>query len=86
MSIGLIALLDDVAALAKVAAASLDDVAAQAAKAGAKAAGVVIDDTAVTPRYVTGLLPPRASCRSSAGSRSARSGTSSSSCCPRRSP
>ena len=43
MSIGLIALLDDVVALAKVAAASLDDVAGQAAKAGAKAAGVVID-------------------------------------------
>ena len=50
MSIGLIGLLDDVAAIAKMAAASLDDVAAQAAKAGAKAAGVVIDDTAVTPR------------------------------------
>lgn len=55
MSLGLIALLDDVAALAKVAAASLDDVAGQAAKAGAKAAGVVIDDAAVTPRYVTGF-------------------------------
>ncbi|WP_262296669.1 DUF808 domain-containing protein [Microvirga sesbaniae] len=59
MSIGLIALLDDVAALAKVAAASLDDVAAQAAKAGAKAAGVVIDDAAVTPRYVTGFSAAR---------------------------
>jgi predicted DNA repair protein MutK len=59
MSIGLIALLDDVAALAKVAAASLDDVAGQAAQAGAKAAGVVIDDTAVTPRYVTGFAPSR---------------------------
>ncbi|HEX6001315.1 MAG TPA: DUF808 domain-containing protein [Hyphomicrobiaceae bacterium] len=59
MSIGLIALLDDVAALAKAAAASLDDVATQAANAGAKAAGVVIDDTAVTPRYVTGLSPRR---------------------------
>ena len=55
MSIGLIALLDDVAALAKVAAASLDDVAAQAAGPGAKAAGVVIDDAAVTPRYVVGF-------------------------------
>ena len=53
MSIGLIALLDDVASLAKAAAASLDDIAGQAAKAGAKAAGVVIDDTAVTPRYLT---------------------------------
>ena len=52
MATGLIALLDDVASLAKVAAASLDDVGAQAAKAGAKAAGVVIDDAAVTPRYV----------------------------------
>ena len=49
---GLLALLDDVAAIAKVAAASVDDIAA-AAKAGAKAAGVVIDDTAVTPTYVT---------------------------------
>jgi predicted DNA repair protein MutK len=59
MSIGLIALLDDVAALAKVAAASLDDVATQAVKAGAKAAGVVIDDAAVTPRYVTGFSAAR---------------------------
>ena len=70
------ALFDDVAALAKVAAASIDDVAGQAAKAGAKAAGVVIDDAAVTPRYVTGFAR-RANCRSSAGSRSARSRTSS---------
>jgi predicted DNA repair protein MutK len=59
MSIGLIALLDDVAAIAKVAAASLDDVVAQAAKAGAKAAGVVIDDAAVTPRYVVGFAASR---------------------------
>jgi predicted DNA repair protein MutK len=59
MSIGLIGLLDDVAAIAKVAAASLDDVASQAAKAGAKAAGVVIDDTAVTPGYVIGFAPKR---------------------------
>jgi len=59
MSIGLIALLDDVAAIAKVAAASLDDVAAQAAKAGVKAAGVVIDDAAVTPRYVVGFAASR---------------------------
>lgn len=59
MSIGLVALLDDVAAIAKVAAASLDDVAGQAAKAGAKAAGVVIDDAAVTPRYVTGFSADR---------------------------
>src|SRR6478735_9721150 len=57
MATGLIALLDDVAAIAKLAAASLDDVAAQTAKAGAKAAGVVIDDAAVTPRYVVGLTP-----------------------------
>src|SRR4051794_26961258 len=59
MSIGLIALLDDIAGIAKVAAASLDDVAAQAAKAGAKAAGVVIDDAAVTPRYVVGFAASR---------------------------
>jgi len=59
VSIGLLALLDDVAALAKVAAASLDDVASQAAKAGVKAAGVVIDDTAVTPRYVVGFSSKR---------------------------
>ncbi|MFC7054234.1 DUF808 domain-containing protein [Hansschlegelia quercus] len=59
MAVGLIALLDDVAAIAKVAAASLDDVAGQAAKAGAKAAGVVIDDAAVTPRYVVGFAAER---------------------------
>jgi predicted DNA repair protein MutK len=59
LSIGLIALLDEVAAIAKVAAASLDDVVAQATKAGVKAAGVVIDDTAVTPRYVTGFAASR---------------------------
>jgi predicted DNA repair protein MutK len=59
VSIGLIAILDDIAALAKVAAASLDDVAGQAAKAGAKAAGVVIDDAAVTPRYVVGFCAAR---------------------------
>src|SRR5437762_2861567 len=59
MPSGLIALVDDVATIAKLAAASLDDVAGAAAKASGKAAGVVIDDTAVTPRYVTGLLPER---------------------------
>lgn len=56
---GLLALLDDVAALAKLAAAQLDDVAAQATKAGVKAAGVVIDDSAVTPKYVHGLPAAR---------------------------
>lgn len=56
---GLIALLDDVAAIAKVAAASVDDVIGQAAKAGAKAAGAVIDDAAVTPKYVTGFSADR---------------------------
>jgi len=56
---GLVALLDDVAAIAKVAAATVDDVAGAAGKAGTKAAGVVIDDTAVTPRYVVGLSPAR---------------------------
>jgi len=59
LSVGLIALLDDIAAIAKVAAASIDDVAAQAAKAGVKAAGVVIDDAAVTPRYVIGFTAQR---------------------------
>lgn len=59
MSIGLLGLLDDVTALAKVAAASIDDVAGQAAKAGLKAAGAVIDDTAVTPNYVTGFSADR---------------------------
>lgn len=59
MSAGLAALLDDVAALAKAAAASIDDVSAAAAKASSKAIGVVVDDTAVTPRYVRGLLAKR---------------------------
>ncbi len=59
MPSGLIALLDDVAMIAKLASASLDDVVGATAKAGAKAAGVVIDDTAVTPRYVQGLSPDR---------------------------
>ena len=59
MSVGLIALLDDLAAIAKVAAAQLDDVAGQAAKAGVKAAGVVIDDAAVTPGYVIGFAAKR---------------------------
>jgi predicted DNA repair protein MutK len=56
---GLVALLDDVAALARIAAASVDDIAAGAAKAGVKAAGVVIDDAAVTPQYVSGAEPSR---------------------------
>src|SRR5689334_21377741 len=59
MSVGLMALFDDIATLAKAAAASIDDVAGQAAKAGTKAAGVVIDDTAVTPRYLTDFSPSR---------------------------
>jgi uncharacterized protein len=63
LSSGLLALLDDVAAIAKIAAASLDDAAAQAAKAGSKAmtkaAGIVIDDAAVTPRYVVGFAADR---------------------------
>ncbi|SLN29328.1 Inner membrane protein YedI [Roseivivax jejudonensis] len=56
---GLLALLDDVTAIAKVAATSVDDVAAQALKAGSKAAGAVVDDAAVTPKYVTGFPPAR---------------------------
>ena len=59
MPSGLIALLDDVATLTKLAAATVDDVGLAAGKAGTKAAGVVIDDTAVTPRYVVGLAPER---------------------------
>jgi predicted DNA repair protein MutK len=59
MSGGLAALLDDIAAIAKLAAASLDDVGAAAGRASAKAAGVVVDDTAVTPRYVQGFSPDR---------------------------
>lgn len=59
MPSGLIALLDDVAGIAKLAATSLDDVAGAAGRAGSKAAGVVIDDTAVTPNYVMGLSPDR---------------------------
>jgi len=59
MPSGLFALLDDVAGIAKLAAASLDDVGAAAGKAGSKAVGVVVDDTAVTPRYVVGLEPRR---------------------------
>ncbi|MDT1062924.1 DUF808 domain-containing protein [Paracoccus sp. CPCC 101403] len=56
---GLLALLDDVAGIAKIAASSVDDVAGQAAKAGAKAAGAVIDDAAVTPKYVHGFSASR---------------------------
>jgi uncharacterized protein len=59
MSAGLAALLDDVAALARLAAASLDDVAAGAGRASMKAAGVIVDDAAVTPRYVQGFRPER---------------------------
>ena len=59
MSSGLLALLDDIAAIVKVTAATIDDVALQAAKASSKAAGVVIDDAAVTPKYVVGLSPSR---------------------------
>ncbi len=59
MASGLAALLDDIAGIAKIAAASLDDVSAAAGKAGVKAAGVVIDDTAVTPGYAVGFTPDR---------------------------
>ena len=59
MAVGLAALLDDVAALAKLAAASVDDIGAAAGKATVKAAGVVVDDAAVTPAYVQGLAAER---------------------------
>ncbi len=59
MSAGLFGLLDDVAALARLAAASVDDIGAATGRATAKAAGVVIDDTAVTPQYVHGITADR---------------------------
>jgi len=59
MASGFFALLDDIAALAKLAAASIDDIGAAAGKATAKAAGVVVDDTAVTPQYVHGIAAHR---------------------------
>jgi predicted DNA repair protein MutK len=59
MPTGLVALLDDIAVIAKAAAATIDDVGIAAAKAGSKAAGVVIDDAAVTPSYVTDFTPDR---------------------------
>src|SRR5918996_696498 len=59
MAGGLVGLLDDVAALAKLAAASIDDVGAAAGRASMKAAGVVVDDAAVTPGYVRGLAAQR---------------------------
>ena len=59
MPSGFFALLDDIASIARLAAASLDDVAGTAGRVGLKAAGVVVDDTAVTPRYVAGLRPER---------------------------
>ncbi|MFV8171544.1 DUF808 domain-containing protein [Mycolicibacterium peregrinum] len=59
MSAGLFGLLDDIAALARLAAASIDDIGAATGKATAKAAGVVIDDTAVTPQYVHGISADR---------------------------
>lgn len=59
MPSGLVALLDDISIIAKAASASLDDIGVAASKAGTKTAGVVIDDAAVTPSYVTGLSPAR---------------------------
>ncbi|MDU7361664.1 MAG: DUF808 domain-containing protein [Propionibacteriaceae bacterium] len=59
MAVGLAALLDDIAAIAKLAASSLDDIGAAAGRAGAKAAAVVVDDTAVTPKYLQGFTPQR---------------------------
>lgn len=59
MSGGIVALLDDIATLAKMAAASVDDVAAATGRASAKTVGVIVDDTAVTPQYLQGLKPER---------------------------
>lgn len=51
--------MDDISALVKASAASLDDIPAQIAKTTGKVSGIVIDDTAVTPKYVVGLDPSR---------------------------
>lgn len=59
MSTGLLALLDDVALIARTAAASLDDVAAATLKAGTKSTSLIIDDAAVTPKYVVGFAADR---------------------------
>lgn len=59
MASGLAALIDDIAGIAKLAAASLDDVTGAAGKASTKAVGVVVDDTAVTPAYAMGFTPDR---------------------------
>ncbi len=59
MAGGLLALLDDVALIARTAAASTDDVAAMTAKTSSKAVGVIIDDAAMTPQYVSGVTPAR---------------------------
>jgi predicted DNA repair protein MutK len=59
MPTGLVALLDDIAGITKLAAASLDDIGAATSKAGSKAIGVVVDDAAVTPRYMVGFDPKR---------------------------
>ena len=59
MAGGLVALIDDVAVLARAAAASVDDIGLAAGRASAKAAGVVVDDAAVTPQYVHGLAAER---------------------------
>ena len=55
MAGGLVALLDDISVLARMSAASVDDVAAAAGRTSVKAAGVVVDDTAVTPQYLEGV-------------------------------
>jgi predicted DNA repair protein MutK len=81
MPSGLAALLDDVAGITKLAAASLDDVGAAAGKAGTKAVGVVVDDTAVTPGYAMGFTPDR-ELPIVWKIASARSATSCCSCCP----
>src|SRR3989344_9073128 len=59
MATGILALLDDISALVKTSAANLSDVPAQVIKTSGKVSGIVIDDTAVTPKYVVGLDPSR---------------------------
>jgi len=52
-------LFDDIAALAKIAAASVDDIVAGSSKAASKTSAILIDDAAVSPQYFQGISPSR---------------------------